>query len=72
MLTRLGGRKFLMALITIGVGTAIEMYTTRGITPAFAGLLATIVATFSITNTANSKAYFNRPKGEAGGSAAPP
>ena len=41
MLTRLGGRKFLMALITIGVGTAIEMYTTRGITPAFAGLLAT-------------------------------
>lgn len=57
-LQRLGGRKFLLALIVIGVGSAIEIYTKRGMSTAFATLLASIVAAFSASNYAVTREHF--------------
>lgn len=50
MVSKLGGRKFLLALIAIGVGTAIELTTDRGVSASFAALLAGIVAAFGAAN----------------------
>ena len=56
-LDAIGGRKFVLTLICVGVGTAVELYTNRGVTPAFAGLLATLVAAFGAANAFNTKQY---------------
>lgn len=47
----LGGRKFIMSLILIGVGTVIELKTDRGVSTSFAGLLVGILSAFSVANT---------------------
>lgn len=57
-----------MALVVVGVGTAIELHTVRGLSPVFAGLLATILATFSMTNYATTKQHMNT-KASGGGDA---
>lgn len=50
MIERLGGRKFLLTLIAVAVGTAVELTTARGITTSFAGLLAALVAAYGAAN----------------------
>lgn len=57
-LQKLGGRKFLLALFCIVVGSVIDFYTERGLSPALAGLMGSIVAAFSMANYAVSKAHF--------------
>lgn len=64
---KVGGRKFVLSLILILVGAAVELFTTRGITMAFAGLLGTILATFSATNMVitNKGIELKKSEGEA-------
>ena len=57
---KLGGRKFILTLIAMAIGTAIEIYTTRGISPSFAGLLAGLITAFSAANWAVSKDHFKK------------
>jgi len=60
MFQRLGGRKFLLAIIVIGVGTAVEIVTERGVSANFAALLGGIVAAFSAANFAVSREHFKK------------
>lgn len=57
-LQKLGGRKFLLALICVILGSVIDFYTARGLTPALAGLMGAIVTAFSAANYAVSKSHF--------------
>src|SRR5690554_3228678 len=56
-LQKIGGRKFIMALIAVGVATAIEIKTDRGLSVTMAGLLGSLVAAFSLANYANTASY---------------
>lgn len=56
-LDNLGGRKFVLTVVCVAVGTAVELYTSRGVTPAFAGLLGTLVAAFGAANAFNTQQY---------------
>lgn len=51
MLEALGGRKFLLTLIVLIIGTVIEVRTERGISQAFVALALGLVATFHTANT---------------------
>lgn len=53
----IGGRKFLLALVCIGVGTAIELETARGLSMNMAGLLAMILAAFNVSNVMATKDF---------------
>lgn len=68
LLQKLGGRKFLLALVVIGVGTAIEIYTERGMSVAFATLLGSIVAAFSASNFAVTREHFRSSSAGSEGS----
>lgn len=46
----IGGRKFIMSLVLIAVGTLVELKTDRGVSASFAGLLVGILGTFSAAN----------------------
>jgi hypothetical protein len=51
ILEAVGGRKFLMAIFIAIAGIVIEVYGKNGLSVNMAGLLATIYATFSASNT---------------------
>lgn len=50
----LGGRKFLMTLLVIGIAIFLEVRSERGLSPTMAGFLVAIVGTFSAVNYAAS------------------
>jgi apolipoprotein N-acyltransferase len=50
MLEALGGRKFLLTLIVIAVGTAVQILSPHGVTEAFTALLIGVTATFGASN----------------------
>lgn len=50
MLEKIGGRKFLMALITIGAGIVVELMSRNGLSANMVALLGAIYATFSTAN----------------------
>ena len=52
MMTKFGGRKFLMALLAIGIATFLEVKTDKGLSVNMAGFLITVVGAFSVTNLA--------------------
>ena len=52
MIEKLGGRKFVLTLLIIAVATVIELLTERGITEAYAMLLAGLVGVYSASNVA--------------------
>lgn len=57
IIEKLGGRKFLLTIICVAVGTAVELRTDRGVSASFAGLLAALVTAFGAANaylTANA------------------
>lgn len=68
MLQRLGGRKWILALVAIGVGAYIELYTQRGLSQTMAGLLAALVASFHAANHFTTQMYL-KSKGSSGASA---
>lgn len=57
---KLGGRKFLLTLIVIGVGTAIELLTTRGVSTGFVSLLVGVLGVFSASNVAITNKAINQ------------
>jgi hypothetical protein len=67
ILQRLGGRKFLMSLIVIGVGIALDIKAPNGLSATMAGFLVSLVGMFSVANNAASKAYMaSKTAGGAG------
>jgi hypothetical protein len=63
LLQRMGGRKFILALLAIGVATAIEIKTERGLSATMAGFLGTLVAAFSVVNYAVTKKHMESKVG---------
>jgi uncharacterized membrane protein required for colicin V production len=57
-LQKLGGRKFLMALICVSAGVAVDILSPNGLSAELAGLMAAIVAAFSAANYAVTKQHF--------------
>lgn len=63
-LQKIGGRKFWMALLSVGVATFIELKTERGLSTTMAGFLGSIVAAFSMANyAATAKHMSTKPGG---------
>ncbi len=54
MLDKLGGRKFLLTLIVIGVGSLVQALTAKGVTTEFAALLIGAATAFGASNAAIS------------------
>ena len=50
----LGGRKFLLTLAALGIGTAVQILSPKGVTTEFAALLAGLIASFSAANAFNT------------------
>lgn len=46
----LGGRKFLLTLIALGIGTAVQILSPKGVTTEFAALLAALITSFGAAN----------------------
>lgn len=49
-LDSLGGRKFILTIIVIIVGTAVQLFSSGGCNPSYASLLIGIVGAFSASN----------------------
>lgn len=54
-MSNIGGRKFLLTLLMIAVGLAVEIATPRGLSPVFASFLAGILAAYHAANTVVTK-----------------
>jgi hypothetical protein len=63
IMQKLGGRKFLMALVVVGAGMFLEAKTDKGLSPTMAAFLASIVAAFSVANYASAAKYEDSRKG---------
>lgn len=50
-LDKLGGRKFLLTLLIIGVGTLVQLLSKNGVTESFTALLIGAAAAYGATNT---------------------
>jgi len=48
--TRLGGRKFLLAVAVLAIGVALEFLAPKGLTETMATFLAGVLAAFGVTN----------------------
>jgi hypothetical protein len=58
MLQKLGGRKFLIALIGLGVGAYLELV--HGLSVNMASLIVGLVGAFSVTNHLTTSKYFDQ------------
>lgn len=63
LITKIGGRKFILALIVIGICAWIEMKTDRGLTANVAAVLLGTVLVFAIANFLCSKTYLQNKSG---------
>ncbi len=61
LMTRLGGRKFLLALAAIGAAMYLEL-AGKGLSPTMAGFLVGVVGLFHAANYASSNAYMQNKK----------
>lgn len=62
LMQKLGGRKFLMTLIVLGVAVFLEMHSEKGLTTTMAGFMLAIVGTFSVVNFASTNTFMkNKP-----------
>lgn len=66
-LQKIGGRKFLLAVVVLGIGYVIEIQKPEGMSPTFAGFLAAIVASFGAANYAVTKQHMQTKSGGNGG-----
>lgn len=65
IMQRLGGRKFLMAIASIGVATYLEM--TKGLSVNMAGFLLGVVGAFSVMNYASTAKHMDTKSGGKAG-----
>ncbi len=61
LMTRCGGRKFLIAIAAIGAAMYLELVG-KGLSPTMAGFLVSIVGVFHAANYASSKTYLQNKK----------
>jgi hypothetical protein len=50
LMQKLGGRKFLMAILSVGAAIFLELHSDKGLGPTMAGFLVSIVGLFSVAN----------------------
>lgn len=55
MIEKIGGRKFVLTMIVIAVGTAVQILSPHGVTDAFVALLVGVSAAFGATNAIVSR-----------------
>lgn len=67
VLQKLGGRKFIMAILAIGASMFLEMKTEKGLSTTMAGFLTAVVTTFGVANYAATK-EFMKTKSKSSGS----
>jgi hypothetical protein len=58
-MTRIGGRKFLMALLVVGAAMFLEVKTANGLTPTTAGFLVAVLGAFSAANFASTAKFID-------------
>jgi hypothetical protein len=69
-LQKIGGRKFWMANICLGVATYIELHNPTGLGATMATFLGSVLAAFSVANYASSAKHMDSRQGSTGGKAA--
>lgn len=62
MMTRIGGRKFLMALVVVSAAMFLELRSDKGLSTTMAGFLLGIVGTFSVANYATTAKHMASKK----------
>lgn len=69
LMQKLGGRKFLLALVAIGAAMFLEIKTEKGLSTEMTGLLLGLVGAFSVANYATSAKHMQTkgPNGTADG-----
>lgn len=67
-LTSMGGRKFLMTLVVLGVAIFLETHSDKGLSTTMAGFMVAILGTFHASNYACSTAFSKngKPGGDTG------
>ena len=70
MMQKLGGRKFLMAVVTILAAILLEIKSEKGLTPTMAGFLVAIVSAFSAVNVMATGKYLESESGSPSDSSA--
>lgn len=56
LMDKLGGRKFLLSLVVLLIGTGVQLYAKSGVTEAFVALLLGALGVFNAANTVVSRA----------------
>lgn len=64
-LDKLGGRKFVLSIISLVAGVAASSLSVKGLTPELVGLIVGVLATFSGTNVMVSKAAMQTSSSDA-------
>ncbi len=63
-LEKLGGRKFVLALISLILGTGLAIHNPAGLTPELVGLILGVVGTFGISNAVVTTKAMGMPSAE--------
>lgn len=66
VLQKLGGRKFLMAILVTGAAMYLELHSDKGLTTTMAGFLGTMVAAFHAANYASTKEFLKNKASQKG------
>ncbi len=67
VLEKLGGRKFVLAILAVAVGTAVQILSPHGVNESFVALLVGITAAFGASNAFVSSKAINAEANEASG-----
>lgn len=70
MFEKIGGRKFVLTMIVLAIGTIIELNTERGVSDGFTALLIGASAVFGLSNAAVSMKALTVKEGQAESSSA--
>ncbi len=68
-MTSMGGRKFLISLVVLGVAVFLELHSDKGLTTTMAGFMVTLVGTFHVANSVCSATFAKN--GKQGNTAGP-
>ena len=66
LMQRLGGRKFLLALIVVGTAVFMEVRTDKGLSPTLAAFLIAVVSAFHVANYASTANFLSSKKNGSG------
>lgn len=69
MLDAIGGRKFLLTLLVLALGTAVQMLSPKGVTAEYTALLVGVIGTFHASNAFIT--HTMQGSGEGDGASAP-